>query len=57
MSLNLQIAAGIQEGGGIFWQTAIEEVIFNSSQKESHVHQPPNKMRIVYSLSDAVYCY
>ena len=52
MSLHLRIAPGTKEGGGIFFYCirAIEEVVFNSSQKESHEDQPLNKMRTVYEL-------
>lgn len=55
MSLNLQIAPGMKEGGGIFIAEGNRGSGMNSSQKESREGQPLNKTRIVYKLCDAVY--
>lgn len=54
MSLNLQIAPGINQGGGIFLGEGRRGSNINSSQTESHADQPLNKMRMIYKLYEAI---
>lgn len=53
MSLNLQIAPGINKGGGIFLGEGRRGSDISSSQKESHEYQPLNKMNMIYKLYEA----